>query len=705
VAVKRLAGEDVLGEAAEDLNLTLEDLDRVGNFWRSQVESALVRGRVLRTPCWSRAAGHRPACALPRSLLLRSSDKEVLTRQVGADGVTHAFTVRRRNVVVNRHVATRWTGFARVHVVAIPRPSPNTCDGSTRMTVRRDIEVPSPTATSSSPGRKVIAAIGIDRYDHWQRLANAVRDATRIAELFNGLGFEQLTTPLLDRDATGEAIRSLATVELKKLGANDSLVLFYAGHGATYGHRPGGEEIRTGYLIPSDASSDPEDVSTWIDLDGWLRAVSLLPAKHILVILDACRSGIALDGIIQRHRGDDAWRRETSAALQARRSRRIITSALADQVALDSGPKHGHSLFTGCLIEGLTYDLQRRGERTITGSGLGAYLQRRVDAHTGSQQTPDFGTFFHDNRGEIAIPLVDRRPARARPARPAVAVAPAVDVNPISSGPGRRNSQEGAMDGARREQPSPSHPRSNQLHSSAPALGRREAQAQHAATDPTSESARAPLDARELSQLVERLKRAVAMQGQRMTVAAVATFFATTIATGLLGDARHDVFSTIVANVGFLATLGLVVLRVIKPIGMRRVVYAVRDAPERVVVLRRRATNTAATVRLRPMVVILAILLLTFLVLTLAVSWTTGLVLGALVAIPVLAVLRMRPALMKSVIDAARSESRLLIPFMVKPQIEIRASDHHLVIATAKDGEAMFHLLVRRCPTATIRWN
>ena len=31
-----------------------------------------VSGRALRTPCWSCAAGHRPACALPRSLLLRA---------------------------------------------------------------------------------------------------------------------------------------------------------------------------------------------------------------------------------------------------------------------------------------------------------------------------------------------------------------------------------------------------------------------------------------------------------------------------------------------------------------------------------------------------------------------------------------------------------------------------------------------------------
>ena len=71
--------------------------------------------------------------------------------------------------------------------------------------------------------------------------------------------------------------------------------------------------------------------------------------KHLLVILDACHSGIALDTVIWRDAGlgsDGAIE-----PLRARRSRRIITSALHGQRALDSGPVPGHSLFTGCVIE------------------------------------------------------------------------------------------------------------------------------------------------------------------------------------------------------------------------------------------------------------------------------------------------------------------------------------------------------------------
>ena len=262
----------------------------------------------------------------------------------------------------------------------------------------------------------MIAVIGIDRYHHRPELANAVRDALGTAQLFQQLGFEQVTEPLLDRNATGQAIQSLVADDLRVLRQNDSLVLFYAGHGGTRTHRLGNQVIKTGYLIPVDASDSPDKVATWIDLEAWLRAISLLPARHILVILDACHSGIALDPIL-KWRDVGSWQGASLSALNARRSRRIITSALDDQIACDSGPMPHHSLFTGCLIEALTHGLRRTGRPMTTGSELGLYVQRRVETYPSSRQTPDFGTFAFDNRGEMLIPLLvepQRRVGRPR---------------------------------------------------------------------------------------------------------------------------------------------------------------------------------------------------------------------------------------------------------------------------------------------------
>lgn len=285
------------------------------------------------------------------------------------------------------------------------------------MTDHRDIDLSESAPTGGAGGRKVIAVIGIDRYESWPALSNAVNDAREARRVFQSLGFEELTAPLLDGDATREAIHSLVTDDLRhNLRQEDSLVLFYAGHGGNRKDPFDEKTIRTGFLIPTDAKNDADKVATWIEVESWLKKVSLLPPKHILVILDACFSGIALGSNIERYRGEgDA---EPLASLSQRRSRRIITSALPEERALDSGPKVGNSLFTGYLIEGLEGGLARDGLREATGSRIGSYVQRRVCEHTASKQTPDFGAFALDGRGEMVIPLLSG-PSRASAARSA----------------------------------------------------------------------------------------------------------------------------------------------------------------------------------------------------------------------------------------------------------------------------------------------
>lgn len=282
--------------------------------------------------------------------------------------------------------------------------------------------------------------IGIDAYRSWPPLGNAVGDASAARLLFTRLGFEELTAPLFDERATGAALQALVTDDLMSLGTADSLVLFYAGHGTTRTQQLAGKEIKTGYLIPSDAANERNRIATCIDLHAWLDNVSRLPPRHILVILDACHSGIAL-GPVVKWRDVVSWSDVPSDTLAARISRRIITSALDDELAVDGGPVPGHSLFTGCLIEALTGGIARTESRTTTGSELGIYLQHRVRTYPSTRQTPDFGTFDLDERGEMLIPLLDgpaaaelraeltsctdRAPRRAPGAQPVPAPPPA----------------------------------------------------------------------------------------------------------------------------------------------------------------------------------------------------------------------------------------------------------------------------------------
>jgi hypothetical protein len=121
--------------------------------------------------------------------------------------------------------------------------------------------------------------------------------------------------------------------------------------------------------------SEPRDI-TPASMAEHARAANGLPGRGLIVAIgiDHYHHGQPLNNAVY-----DKWRDIGSpgvrlSTLRARRSRRIITSSLDDQVALDSGPVHGHSLFTGCLIEGLTLDLRRDGRRLTTGSELGLYV-------------------------------------------------------------------------------------------------------------------------------------------------------------------------------------------------------------------------------------------------------------------------------------------------------------------------------------------
>ncbi|MFT3767988.1 MAG: caspase family protein [Minicystis sp.] len=252
-------------------------------------------------------------------------------------------------------------------------------------------------------GRDAIVVIGIDDYAGWPKLHNAVADARGVDALFvDRLGFERIVPPLLDGEATRDAILHLLRDALPKLlEPDDSLILFFAGHGHNQKCMVGGTAIETGYLAPVEARA--ERLGDLIDIESFLRDAAALPARHVLVILDSCHSGMALGSAVSAVR---SVLPPYVADLERRRSRKVITSARGDETAADGGPVPGHSMFTGMLIEGLGRGLADHDDNGIvTSLELGLYLEQRVGAATDSRQTPDFGAFYLDDRGEMAISI------------------------------------------------------------------------------------------------------------------------------------------------------------------------------------------------------------------------------------------------------------------------------------------------------------
>jgi hypothetical protein len=220
-------------------------------------------------------------------------------------------------------------------------------------------------------------------------------------------GFQEIEKPLIDDAATKSNILSLVDDRLHaSLKEDDDVIFFFAGHGTTRTDVLGGEKIETGYLVPVEASAPGTDEhwSDYVQMDELLEAIGKLPAKHILVILDACHSGFALGKAMQMTR--DAPRYEQSVAAHV--ARKVITSAQEGELARDSGPVPNHSLFMGMLLQGLEWGkVDLDGNGVVTSSELGLYLQQAVGSSSGPKQTPDFGSFYFDDRGELVLPLND----------------------------------------------------------------------------------------------------------------------------------------------------------------------------------------------------------------------------------------------------------------------------------------------------------
>lgn len=271
---------------------------------------------------------------------------------------------------------------------------------------------------SDSPiptGRRIVVSIGIDQYANWQKLETATSDAREFSQLLiDRFGFQQIEVPLLDAAATRENILSLVEDRLRaKLKQDDDVVIFFAGHGTTRTDHVGSADVDTGYLVPVNAGAPGQNErwSDYIQTDVLLEAIGKLPARHILVILDACHSGFALGKAMKSFRGVPRY----DASLANKFSRRVITSAGKDQLASDSGPVPNHSLFTGLLLQGLRWGkADIYGDGAVTSSELGLYMQRAVGAASagGSDATPtqipDFGSFDYDDRGELVLPLNDQ---------------------------------------------------------------------------------------------------------------------------------------------------------------------------------------------------------------------------------------------------------------------------------------------------------
>ncbi|QDS91233.1 Caspase domain protein [Rosistilla ulvae] len=258
----------------------------------------------------------------------------------------------------------------------------------------------------------VIVGINYDSLDpdsqiEVPRLETAEQDAQAVRDmLVDHYGFaDDNVHLLLGQDATLQKIRSQFGSEFlgdpSIVHEDDSVLVFYAGHGVRQQRYSQKEEAYVGMLYPSDLhviEGKGVDPVSCLRIDDMMRMLQdYCLARHKLVILDSCHSGEVFNFHSSRSAGVNRGLRETlfhAPALQA------IAAAQATQVAADSVGASDHSPFTSVLLDALKHGPGAEEDRRLfTASELFAFIPRRIRQLENVRQDPRGG--WLDGEGDF----------------------------------------------------------------------------------------------------------------------------------------------------------------------------------------------------------------------------------------------------------------------------------------------------------------
>jgi WD40 repeat protein len=138
---------------------------------------------------------------------------------------------------------------------------------------------------SAAAAKNHLLVVGINNYQNWPKLNNAVKDANDIVSvLMSKYGFEfSQVTLLKDEQATRSNIYNGLRSLIEKVTPQDNLVIYFSGHGYF------DQLLNEGYWIPVEAR--PNSSGDYISNTDILKILSNINSQHTFLIADACFSG------------------------------------------------------------------------------------------------------------------------------------------------------------------------------------------------------------------------------------------------------------------------------------------------------------------------------------------------------------------------------------------------------------------------------
>jgi hypothetical protein len=219
--------------------------------------------------------------------------------------------------------------------------------------------------------------IGVGDYRTLPKLSAPASDVQKMADFLRAQGFDEVIT-IRDAAVTRDVLRFPQKYFESKMRApigttvtaEDRFLFYYSGHGMSVetaagvkgylplvGERPGGTDQSVGMT----------------DLVAWLKG---LTAKHVLILLDACFSGLAVDGV--EIKSAAVFESKVDAVvldrLASKPGKYLLMAGNEKQEAVASSRWNG-SLFTDAVIRGLRQAADTNPDRIVTTRELHVWLQ------------------------------------------------------------------------------------------------------------------------------------------------------------------------------------------------------------------------------------------------------------------------------------------------------------------------------------------
>jgi uncharacterized protein len=200
-----------------------------------------------------------------------------------------------------------------------------------------------PISADSGNGERIALVIANQNYRHYEKLSTPYEDAKGVRDVLQQrYGFK--VTYL--QDATRKDILVALNQLRLRVGANDQVLIYYAGHGEL------DKITQRGYWVPVDG--DKRNTANWVSAVDVSDQVSAMPARHVMVIADSCYSGImsrSTVATLDKELSQDA-RNNALAQLGRTRARLVLTSGGVEPVVDGGGGLR--SIFARSLIEVLS---------------------------------------------------------------------------------------------------------------------------------------------------------------------------------------------------------------------------------------------------------------------------------------------------------------------------------------------------------------